>query len=199
MHIRMVDLTIADDGNELGRELVTLRRTEAKLETIGITLAESKQVLQHLQEAVVKQQVEAYLDQQRACPHCGKKRRLKQSKPVPFRTLFGRVEVSNPRWWQCNCRPCPPCQPQTSKSDIDEPHTTKTVRPLSVLLHQRTSPELLYLETKWASLAAYRVTTELLHEVYRSTTNIALARSVIIPCGQPDVRSRCWGTNKLST
>jgi hypothetical protein len=33
------------------------------------------------------------------------------------------------------------------------------------VLPERTSPELLYLETKWASLAAYGLTTELLHEV----------------------------------
>jgi hypothetical protein len=39
------------------------------------------------------------------------------------------------------------------------------MRPLATLLPERTSPELLYLETKWASLVAYGVTAELLHEV----------------------------------
>ncbi|MGI8586269.1 MAG: ISKra4 family transposase, partial [Chloroflexia bacterium] len=46
-----------------------------------------------------------------------------------------------------------------------QPHPTKTLRPLAALLPERTSPELCYLESKWASLAAYGVTTELLHEV----------------------------------
>lgn len=59
------------------------------------------------------------------------------------------MEISNPRWWQCNC----------------QVHKTKTWRPLATLLPERTSPELLYLETKWASLAAYGLTTKLLHEV----------------------------------
>jgi hypothetical protein len=149
MQFRIEVITVADDGTEQRQELVTLIRSEAKLETMGLTLAESKQVLQHLQQTVIEQQVDAYLDQERACPHCGKKRRLKQSEPAPFRTLFGLVEVRNPRWWQCRCRP----------------HTTKTLRPLAALLPERTSPELLYLETKWASLAAYGVTTALLHEV----------------------------------
>ncbi len=154
MQFRIEVIAIADDGTECRQELVTLTRTEneARLETIGLTLAESKQVLQQLQQAVVEQQVDRYLDQQRPCPHCGKKRHLKQSEPAPFRTLFGVVAVSNPRWRQCNCRPC-------------QPHTTKTLRPLAGLLTERTSPELLYLETKWASLTAYGLTTELLHEV----------------------------------
>jgi hypothetical protein len=149
MQFRIELVAVADDGTEQRQELITLTRNEAELETIGLTLAESKQLLQVLQQAVVEQQVDGYLDQQRGCPHCGKKRRLKQSEPAPFRTLFGLVEVSNPRWRQCNC----------------QPYTTKTLRPLAALLHERTSPELLYLETKWASLAAYGLTTELLHEV----------------------------------
>jgi len=149
MQFRIEVVAVADDGAEQRQELVTLTRSEAKLETIGLTLAESKQVLQHLQQTVIERQVDAYLDQERACPHCGKQRRLKQSALAPFRTLFGLVEVRNPRWWQCSCRP----------------HPTKTLRPLTALLPERTSPELLYLETKWASLTAYGVTTALLHEV----------------------------------
>ena len=149
MQFRIEVIAVADDGTEQRQALVTLTRNEAKLETIGLTLAESKQVLQHLQQTVIEQQVDAYLDHERACPHCGKQRRLKQAELAPFRTLFGLVAVRNPRWWQCSCRP----------------HPTRTLRPLAALLPERTSPELLYLETKWASLAAYGVTTKLLHEV----------------------------------
>jgi hypothetical protein len=149
MQFRIELVVVADGGAEQHQELVTLTRSEAKLETIGLTLAESKQVLRELQQEVVEQQVEAFLDQQRACPHCGKQRRLKQSEPAPFRTLFGLIGLSNPRWRQCSC----------------QPHTPKTLRPLAALLPERTSPELLYLETKWASLAAYGLTTDLLHEV----------------------------------
>ncbi len=57
--------------------------------------------------------------------------------------------MPNPRWEHCDC----------------QPHTEKTFRPLAALLPERTSPELLYLETKWAALASYGVTTQVLHEV----------------------------------
>jgi hypothetical protein len=74
--------------------------SKATLETRGLTLEESKQLLQELQRMMVEQQVNAYLDEQRACPACGKQRQIKQSSTAPFRTLFGRVSVPNPRWQQ---------------------------------------------------------------------------------------------------
>ncbi|HEV8177880.1 MAG TPA: ISKra4 family transposase, partial [Gemmatimonadales bacterium] len=149
MQFRIEVIAIADDGSECLQESLTLTRTEATLATLGLTLAESKQLLAQLQRVVIAQQVDAYLDQQRACPACGKKRPLKESDTAPFRTLFGLVEVRNPRWEHCAC----------------QPHPEKTWRPLTALLPERTSPELLYLETKWAALASYGVTTQVLHEV----------------------------------
>ncbi len=149
MHFRIQVVAVADDGMEQLQELADLSRSEPTLETLGLTLAESKQVLRQLQQAIIDQQVGAYLDQQRACPDCGKPRHLKESETVPFRTLFGLVPVHNPRWRQCDCRT----------------HAKKTFRPLTALLPERTSPELLYLETKWAALASYGITAKMLHEV----------------------------------
>ncbi len=149
MHFRIQIVAVSDDGIERLQEIADVSRSQPTLETLGLTLDESKQILQCVQRIIIDHQVGAYLDQQRACPDCGKHRQLKQSDTAPFRTLFGLVAVPNPRWKQCNC----------------QPHTAKTVRPLTTLLSDRTSPELRYLETKWAALAAYGVTTKLLHEV----------------------------------
>ncbi len=126
---------------------------------MGLTLAESKQVLHDLQRTVVEHQVAAFLEQQRPCPHCRKRRRLKDSADVPFRTLFGTVLVPNPRWHHCHC-----CRGYSCQCDC-QPAEQHTFRPMSALLPERTSPELLYLETKWAALAPYGVTAKLLHEV----------------------------------
>ena len=126
-----------------------MSRAEATLETTGLTLAESKQVLQALQRSIVDHQVAALLDDQRACPHCGKPRHPKEHGIAPFRTLFGQMAVPNPRWQQCDC----------------QPHPEKTMRPLALLLPERTSPELLYLGTHWAALVSYGLTARLLHEV----------------------------------
>jgi len=149
MHFRIQLVAVTDDGTEYRQEIANLIRDEATIETIGLTLAESKQMLHDLQRAIVDQQVAGYLDQQRPCPHCGKHRQIKEHGTAPFRTLFGVVSVPNPRWQYCDCRP----------------HTAQTFRPLATLLPERTSPELLYLETKWAVLMSYGLTTKLLHDV----------------------------------
>ena len=149
MHFRVQLITVADDGTEHREESADLIRAEATIEATGLTLAESKQVLHALQRTIVDQQVIAFLDEQRACPDCGKQRHLKEHGTAPFRTLFGVVPVPNPRWYQCAC----------------QPYTEKTLRPLATLLSERTSPELRYLETKWAALVSYGSTAKLLHDV----------------------------------
>lgn len=149
MHFRIHLIAVADDGTEHREEIADLIRAEAAIETTGLTLAESKQVLHALQRTILDQQVAGYLAAQRACPHCGKRRHLKETGTAPFRTLFGLVSVPNPRWQHCDCRP----------------HAERTFRPLAMLLPERTSPELRYLETKWAALVSYELTAQLLHEV----------------------------------
>ena len=106
-------------------------------------------MLHDLQQSIVDHQVAGYLDVQRACPDCGKHRHLKEHGTAPFRTLFGVVPAPNPRWRHCDC----------------QPHPERTFRPLAMLLPERTSPELLYLETKWAALVSYGLTARFLHEV----------------------------------
>jgi len=97
MHFRIHLVTVTDDGTEYRLDIADLIRTEATLETTGLTLAESKQVLPDLQRTIVDHQVAAYLDAQRACPHCGKHRQIKEHGTAPFRTLFSVVSVPNPR------------------------------------------------------------------------------------------------------
>ncbi len=149
MHFRIQIVTVTDDGIEHRQEIADVLRSEAQSETIGLTLEESKAVLHHLQQTLVEQQVTAYLKAQRRCPHCLKLRPLKKQQTAPFHTLFGTIQVPNPRWQHCACQ----AQEQ------------RTFRPLTALLPERTSPELLYLETKWAALASYGITAKLLHEV----------------------------------
>jgi hypothetical protein len=149
MHFRIQIVAVTEGGTEHFQEIADLMRSEAKIETMGLTLEESKHVLHNLQETIVKHQVTAYLEQERPCPQCQKQRQMKDCDTSPFRTLFGAIQVPNPRWHHCAC------QEQEKRS----------FRPLTALLPERTSPELLYLETKWASLASYGITSKLLHEV----------------------------------
>jgi hypothetical protein len=150
MDVRIKVVVVDDDGQEHQHEIATLTRGAACLENVGVTLAESKQMLQALQQILVTQQATAALAQQRACPHCGQPRPLKESGTAPFRTLFGRVEVPNPRWQHCAC----------------QPHAQGTFRPLTALLPERTSPELIFLETSWAADASHGSATKHLHDAF---------------------------------
>jgi hypothetical protein len=146
-HIRLV--VVGDDGEEETIPITCLERGEANTATLGLTVAEGKAILRELQHVVLTRQVESHLQHQRPCPHCGRARSSKDGGSSSYRTPFGKVQLPNPRWHHCRCRQQP----------------TKTFRPMASLLTEATSPELLFLETKWASLVSYGVTTKLLHEV----------------------------------
>jgi hypothetical protein len=63
--------------------------------------------------------------------------------------LFGVLRLSSPRWWHCDCRAQP----------------TRTFQPLAELLPERTTPELAYLQARFAGLVSYGVTAKLLGEL----------------------------------
>ena len=149
MKVKVQVVTITDDGQEVTREVACLERDELTPVTLGLSLAEGKTVLQALQEVVVEWQMQAYLRQQHVCPQCGKARGSKGRHHTVFRTIFGVLPIDSPRLYHC------PCQP----------HTTTTFSPLATLLPDHTTPELLFLETKWAALVSYGLTVKLLQDV----------------------------------
>ncbi len=98
---------------------------------------------------MVAQQVAENLEERRRCSHCGERYANKCGGTKEVKTLFGRVKVANPRWNRCRC----------------QPSGTKTFRPTLSWLQGQTSPELLYLETKWASLIPFAKVADLMREV----------------------------------
>src|SRR5712691_5071417 len=111
-------------------------------------LAEAKELLQRVQEVLIDEQVRGCVAEQIACPGCGRPRAHKDSKTIVMRTLFGTVRLASPQWRHCSCQPQP----------------TRTFCPLAAALPQRTTPELLYLESKFAGLVSYGQSAKLLAE-----------------------------------
>ena len=93
-------------------------------------------------------QCAAFCAERSSCPSCGRKLRAKARGQVRYRTVFGDVTVASPRF--CHC----PCQADAAK----------TFSPLTELLPDHVAPELLWLETKWASLVSFGVTAALLKD-----------------------------------
>ena len=149
MKVTVQVVTIDAHGQESIRELACIEREELTAESLGLSVADSKALLQSLQEVVVEWQMKTYLDSQRHCPDCGKLRPSKGAHHSAFRTVFGQIPVESPRLEHC------PCQE----------HDTQSFSPLAVLLPEKTTPELLYLETKWASLASYGMSVKMFEDV----------------------------------
>jgi hypothetical protein len=147
VHVEVVCITA--DGTEQRRDVLAVERAGLAMETLGMSLQEGKALLEGVQDWIVAQQVHENLEQQRVCPLCGQQRKNKDAGSTAVKTVFGRVEVPNPRWHRCACETTGP----------------KTFRPTQVWLQGRTSPELIYLETKWASLIPFAKVVELLKEV----------------------------------
>lgn len=142
-----ISLTIEAPGETLQTEsILTFDKECLDVANIGLSLPESKQLLEALQVQIVQQQANCFLAQE--LPKLPASRVLKDYQPLTLRTLFGIVRLKSPRF--------------TLSSSSDKSHT---VSPLRSLFSQRTTPEMLYLETKWAALLSYSQTAALFKDV----------------------------------
>jgi hypothetical protein len=136
-----------DDGHEeMITDVVILEKTCQQLEQVGLTLVEAKTLLQRLQQLLVERQAAAFVATRAHCQACGTPLSTKGHHTLTLRTLFGTIRLTSPRLCHCPCMP----------------HETATCSPLTALLPEHTAPELLFMETKWASLVSYGLTVQAL-------------------------------------
>jgi len=140
-------ICINDDGKQ-HCEVMQIERKQLVMETLGLSLTESKAILENIQNFIVNHQVTEDLARCHVCPVCHPRHTSKGQGSIPVRTVFGLVQVPNPCWNHCLC-----------KKD------QKSFRPVSRWLQGRTTPELLFLETKGGSLIPYAKVADLLKDV----------------------------------
>ena len=70
MKFRLQLVVVNDSGYEQMQEMARLERAGVEMETLGLTLAESKLVLKRIQEVMVEEQVNDHVAQRRSCPAC---------------------------------------------------------------------------------------------------------------------------------
>src|SRR5687768_2645699 len=185
VHVHLQLRIVGDDGSVFtDSEILRLEKSDHRLEAVGLSISESKSLQSCLQQHVVTAQVAAFVDQHRCCPACGRHLCRKGKYPIVFRTLFGNVTLSSPRFYRCGCHPA----------------DSQTFSPLTELFTEHTAPELLYLETRWASLISFGMTAALLKDVLpvAGTTNpetvrchlhkVATRQDAELGTGQPSFR-----------
>ena len=104
MRFRLQLITVGEDGSERMHSVAELERDSTlRLETTGLTLAEGKQILKHLQEVVVEEQVQACMVQHRHCAICSKPLSTKGHHQIKLQTVFGNLRIRSPRLRCCPC------------------------------------------------------------------------------------------------
>src|SRR5260370_28346414 len=161
MKLKLQLIIESDSGEtEVVQEVTKLERHSLRPENLGLTLSEAKELLHEVQKAMVTHQTTGYVTQQISCPECGRIRSHRGKHQIVFRTLFGKLRLDSPRLYHCGC-----CSKEAHRS----------FSPLAELLTERTSPELAYLENKFAAMISYGLTAKLLAEVLPTGANINVA------------------------
>jgi hypothetical protein len=149
MRVKLQLVICHDEGHEeTVTDVITLDKNRRRIEHLGLTLAEAKQLLSTVQRHLLQQQVATFLDTCSTCPDCGALLKLKAHGSRSFRTLFGTFKLPSPRLELCPCK-----RPEPS-----------SFRPLSALLTDSVAPELLYMEAKWSSLVSYGMSLDALKD-----------------------------------
>ncbi len=149
-----LELTIQTDERTSTTEIITLERQHLCDDTLGLSLDEAKSLLAQLQQQITAQQVDAFIDEIKTC-ECGQPHTRKGHHTIRYQTLFGKLQLSSPRFYTCDCQ--------------NSPH--KSYSPLRQVLKEGITPELLYLQSKWASLMSYGMTADLINDVLPMTAN----------------------------
>src|SRR6266705_6461519 len=149
MRVKLQLVRCSDTGQEeTVTDVITLDKDNRRIEHLGLTLAEAKQLLRTLQQHLLQQQVDTFLDRCATCADCGALRKVKAHASRSFRTLFGTYNLYSPRLEHCDCAR----------------RKTSSFRPLSALLTESVTPELLYMDAKWSSLVSYGMSLDALKD-----------------------------------
>src|SRR5467141_3439042 len=171
MRVKLQLVICHDDGQEeTVTDVIALNKNNQRIEHLGLSLAESKQLLGTLQRHLLQQQLTTFLDTHATSPDFGTPLKLKAHGSRSFRTLFGTFQFHSPRFDHCDCKR----------------RETTSFRPLSILLTEPVAPELLSMEAKWSSLVSYGLSLDALKDFLplHGTLDVKTVRSDTLKVAQ---------------
>ena len=125
-----------------------------------MSLAEGKALLAAAQQHLVNGQCDAIASEHAQCYHCQARLGLKGWHQRQIKTVFGLVEVNSPRVRYCQC---------AGKA------RGTSFSPLTRVVPGSMTPELEYLQVKWAAHLSYATATRLLSEVLPVADTISIS------------------------
>src|SRR5215510_7810578 len=98
MRVKLQLVICSDEGQEETiTDVITLDKDHRRIEHLGLTLAETKQLLSTLLRHLLQHQVATFLDTHSTCAACGALLKVKAHTSRSFRTLFGPFILDSPR------------------------------------------------------------------------------------------------------
>ena len=110
---------------------------------LGLLLAESRQLLAALQKVVIAEQTKEVVTAMSRCGGCRKALAVKDTGTIVYRTAFGRASLASPRLY-ARCSRCGVVA-----------HSGESFSPLAMALPERTHPQWMWLQARYASAASY--------------------------------------------
>ena len=162
-----------DAFGEVSRQEIRIDKSWDRLfdGEIGLSVEDGKKIMAALQTAVASQEADTYTLFRRICPDCGALRPVKDYTTRRIRTVFGTVEVRNPRWMLCrNCHP----------------GFALAFAPLHEICPDRATPELTELTARLGSTMPYRQAASVMAEFLplEATETYATVRKRTIRTGE---------------
>ncbi|MFS0757594.1 hypothetical protein ABC383_23270 [Noviherbaspirillum sp. 1P10PC] len=134
-------------GRSVQIRLAEFGRADGELKQLGLSLAEGKNLVHEAQRVLINAQAHGFLVASKYCPQCGAALSIKAKHTIRYLTVFGKVAIDSPQLRVYKC-----------SRDM----SSKSLSPLGAELAGRLSPELEYLQVKWAAHLPYAVATALL-------------------------------------
>ena len=156
----IIEAYLVDD--EGCTERVQLCAIDRQLTTdpLGMSLAEGKALLAAAQQHLLNSQCQGIASAHAHCEHCDARLGVKGWHQRQIRTVFGLVEVQSPCPRHCRC---------AGKA------AGASFSPLTQVAPTSMTPELEYLQVKWAAHLSYATATALLSEVLPTADTISVS------------------------
>lgn len=149
-----IHVEVVIEGHPARQRIATVERIvkPATCDGLGLSLEEAKGLIGQLQAIVSAEQARETVAANSTCAECAQALPRKSCASIVYRTAFGKLRLSSPRLYS-RCR----CGAGACGSD--------SFNPLALVLTERTHPELLYVQTRWASSMSYERAARLLRDV----------------------------------
>ena len=121
---------------------------------MGLFVREAHELLRQMQAIVLREQADEFVRVAAGCLACGRRLGIKDTKPLVYRTAYGKAILRSPRFYSC----CSGCGFKSGDGD--------TISPLAHALRERSHPQWTWFQCRYASVMSYRLAQIYLRDAF---------------------------------